>query len=367
MARPRLPIALHLPHDEVARRDRAGRDGREKTRWQILWLLTRLDHPQTPAAEVAAQVGLTPSWARTILKRWNAEGPAGLADRRKAANGGKPCRPPSSSRPRGTRALSQGVSAARRRPLDRTEARGGSSATRRGVVTSATRPAGVGSAASGSRSRSRAPDIRRPPRPPSSGRGKEAPWPALGRRAGRDRPEKAVEVWAADEGAAGARPIACRAWVVAGPPADGERPDEVRVALRLRLRPPGQRAEPGAAPAGGGHRLDGGGAGRVRPLGRPRGPGPPGRAGGQRRLAHGEAARGAAEPAAPPPAVVYAGVAAGRALRLGRWSARPGRTRGSPNWKRMEAVLMERCRWLIDHTGVVRWAGRLPSGRPSRR
>jgi transposase len=89
MARPRTPIAPHLAHEEVARRYRACRDGREKTHWQLLWLLTRPDHPPTPA-EAAAQVGFTPSWARTIIKRWNADGPAGLADRRKAANGGKP-------------------------------------------------------------------------------------------------------------------------------------------------------------------------------------------------------------------------------------------------------------------------------------
>jgi transposase len=88
MGRPRLPIVLHLPHDEVARRYRACRDGREKAPWQLLRLLTRPDHPPTPA-EAAARVGLTPSWARTILKRWNAEGPAGLADRRKSTNGGQ--------------------------------------------------------------------------------------------------------------------------------------------------------------------------------------------------------------------------------------------------------------------------------------
>jgi transposase len=38
---------------------------------------------------LAALVGLTPAWVRTVLKRWNAEGPAGLADRRATANGGK--------------------------------------------------------------------------------------------------------------------------------------------------------------------------------------------------------------------------------------------------------------------------------------
>ena len=74
MGRPRLPIVAHLPHDEVARRYRACRDGREKTHWQLIWLLTRSDRPLAPA-EAAERVGLTPSWARTILKRWNAEGP----------------------------------------------------------------------------------------------------------------------------------------------------------------------------------------------------------------------------------------------------------------------------------------------------
>jgi transposase len=88
MSRARLQVAPHLAPDEVARRYRACRDGREKTHWQLLWLLTRDDRPPS-AAEAAARVGLTPSWARTILKRWNAHGPDGLADRRKATNGGQ--------------------------------------------------------------------------------------------------------------------------------------------------------------------------------------------------------------------------------------------------------------------------------------
>jgi len=89
MARPRLPIVPHLTTDEIARRYRACRSGVEKTHWQILWLLTRSATPPTPA-EVAAQVGLTPAWVRTVLRRWNAQGPAGLADRRVASNGGRP-------------------------------------------------------------------------------------------------------------------------------------------------------------------------------------------------------------------------------------------------------------------------------------
>ena len=89
MARPRLPITLHLGSEEIAHRYRGCRTGVEKTHWQVLWLLTRGPTPPTPA-EVAAQVGLTPAWVRTVLKRWNAEGPDGLADRRRARNGGRP-------------------------------------------------------------------------------------------------------------------------------------------------------------------------------------------------------------------------------------------------------------------------------------
>jgi len=88
MARPRLPVVLHLSPDEIARRYRTCRTGVEKTHWQILWLLTRTAEPPTPA-QVASQVGLTPAWVRTILKRWNAQGPEGLADRRPLTNGGQ--------------------------------------------------------------------------------------------------------------------------------------------------------------------------------------------------------------------------------------------------------------------------------------
>jgi transposase len=89
MSRPRLPIAPHLAPAEIARRYRACRSGLEKTHWQLLWLLTRPEHPLTPA-QAAVQVDLTPSWARTILKRWNAQGPDGRADRRAKADGRKP-------------------------------------------------------------------------------------------------------------------------------------------------------------------------------------------------------------------------------------------------------------------------------------
>ena len=58
--RPRLPIAPHLTHEEIARRYRACRGGVEKTHWQALWLLTRPGDLPSPAA-VAPQLGLSPA------------------------------------------------------------------------------------------------------------------------------------------------------------------------------------------------------------------------------------------------------------------------------------------------------------------
>lgn len=88
MSRARLPIIPPLPPEAIARPYRSCRQGLEKTHWQILWLLTRPDDPLTPA-QAAAHVGLTPSWVRTLLKRYNAQGPQGLADRRAMTSGGR--------------------------------------------------------------------------------------------------------------------------------------------------------------------------------------------------------------------------------------------------------------------------------------
>lgn len=87
MARKRLPIVLHLPPEEIVRRYRSCRSGVEKTHWQALWLLTRRENPLSPA-QAAEQVGLSAVWVRTLIKRWNAQGPDGLADRRATTNGG---------------------------------------------------------------------------------------------------------------------------------------------------------------------------------------------------------------------------------------------------------------------------------------
>jgi transposase len=84
----RLPVIRHLTSKQIAHKYRACRDPGEKTRWHAIWLLSRPDHPRSPA-QAAEATGLSDVWVRRLLKRWNECGPAGLADRR-AGNGNKP-------------------------------------------------------------------------------------------------------------------------------------------------------------------------------------------------------------------------------------------------------------------------------------
>jgi hypothetical protein len=90
----RLPAERHLTADQARARYRACRRPVEKTRWHAIWLLLRGDRPRSPA-EVAELVGLAAVAVRDALRRWNAHGPDGLADRRQG-NGPSPSSPPAS-------------------------------------------------------------------------------------------------------------------------------------------------------------------------------------------------------------------------------------------------------------------------------
>src|SRR5438045_2468667 len=87
MSRARLPLVPHLTLEEIYRRYRACRAGVEKTHWHLIWLMARPQQPLAPA-HAAAALGLSAVWARALLKRWNAQGPDGLADRRAGTCGG---------------------------------------------------------------------------------------------------------------------------------------------------------------------------------------------------------------------------------------------------------------------------------------
>lgn len=80
-----LTLAPHLPLADLEQRYRHSRDPVERSHWHMLWLVGQ-GHT-CPA--VAALVGYAEEWVRTILHRYNAEGAAGVTDRRHA-NPGQP-------------------------------------------------------------------------------------------------------------------------------------------------------------------------------------------------------------------------------------------------------------------------------------
>jgi transposase len=78
MAR-RIRLEPHLSEAELERRYRQARDGTLRGWWQILWLLAR---GQT-ATSIAESTGYSRYWIGQIAKRYNAEGVAGIKDRRR--------------------------------------------------------------------------------------------------------------------------------------------------------------------------------------------------------------------------------------------------------------------------------------------
>ena len=74
-----LPLADHLPADQILARFRACRDRTERARWQVILLKSQgrtLD-------DIAAATSYTPNWASTIIRRYNEHGPKALRDRRR--------------------------------------------------------------------------------------------------------------------------------------------------------------------------------------------------------------------------------------------------------------------------------------------
>ena len=79
------PIAPHLTVQELYERYRRSKRPFEQTQWQILWW--RAQGRRT--SEVARLTGYQPDWIRRIVRRYNAEGPDGIVDRR-LQNGSQP-------------------------------------------------------------------------------------------------------------------------------------------------------------------------------------------------------------------------------------------------------------------------------------
>jgi transposase len=80
----RTSIRVDLSVEELERRYRAAGDPVARSQWQIVWLLGQGE----PSERVAAVTGYSLTWVRTVARRSNAEGAAGIGDRRHANRGG---------------------------------------------------------------------------------------------------------------------------------------------------------------------------------------------------------------------------------------------------------------------------------------
>ncbi len=89
-----LSLAPRPSADALEARYRQRRDAVERTHWQMRWLVSQ-GHT-CPA--VAALLGYSDDWGRTIVHRYNDAGPAGVTDRRHANPGQRLGRPVSKQR-----------------------------------------------------------------------------------------------------------------------------------------------------------------------------------------------------------------------------------------------------------------------------
>lgn len=75
----RIQLAAHLSTEELEQRYRQSREPTERSRWQIIWLLSK----GLLAREVAESTGYSPYWIGQLARRYNTDGPAGLVNRRR--------------------------------------------------------------------------------------------------------------------------------------------------------------------------------------------------------------------------------------------------------------------------------------------
>ena len=78
MPTPPLPLADHLPQDELYRRYRAASDSVERTHYHLIWLKSQ----GRSTREISDVIGYTHDWVRYLIRRYNQHGPDALRDKR---------------------------------------------------------------------------------------------------------------------------------------------------------------------------------------------------------------------------------------------------------------------------------------------
>lgn len=86
---PPLRVKPHLTHEEISQRYRKCKNSIEKSRWQLIWLMT-MPKKELLVTEAAQSVGFCQNWARILVHRYNNEGPEEFIDKRKNNVGKKP-------------------------------------------------------------------------------------------------------------------------------------------------------------------------------------------------------------------------------------------------------------------------------------
>jgi transposase len=82
----RLSVAPHLTLGQLEHRYRQARDPVARSQWQIVWLVA-----QGKSGREAAEVtGYSAKWVGAVVRRYNAEGPDGIGDRRRVNPGRAP-------------------------------------------------------------------------------------------------------------------------------------------------------------------------------------------------------------------------------------------------------------------------------------
>lgn len=81
-----ISLVPHLAVPELEHRYRQSHDPVERSHWHMVWLVGQ-GHS---GASVARLTSYSETWVRTVIHRYNARGPAGLVDRRRAAPGQPP-------------------------------------------------------------------------------------------------------------------------------------------------------------------------------------------------------------------------------------------------------------------------------------
>jgi transposase len=82
----RLALAPHLSLSELESRYRKASDPVGRTHYQILWLIAKGNNSQ----QVAEVTGYSLFWIRSLIKRYNQEGPQAMGDRRRENPGATP-------------------------------------------------------------------------------------------------------------------------------------------------------------------------------------------------------------------------------------------------------------------------------------